>query len=57
MLSKLAYVEDLVRCAAVSKLWAAAITVLQPQLLCILHKGAGDEEAGIAHTQLRLLQG
>ena len=55
--SKLADVEDLVHCAAVSKLWAAAVTVLQPRLLCIDHKGTGDEEDHIAYTQLRLLQG
>ena len=57
VLSKLADVEDLVHCAAVSKLWAAAVTVLQPRLLCINHKGSGNEEDDTAYTQLRLLQG
>ena len=57
VLSKLADVEDLVRCAAVSKLWAAAVTVLQPRLLFMNHKGTVDEEDDIAYTQLRLLQG
>ncbi len=57
VLSQLADVEDVIRRAAVSKLWAAAVTVLQPRLLCINNKGNGDEEDDIAYTQLRLLQG
>ena len=56
VLSQLSNLGDLVRCAAVSKAWAAAIAKVQPQVLIIEPVGYNEEEPSIASSQLRCLQ-